>query len=378
MALPDRDTVALTASAVTFSVAMGIATVALPLLALEAGYTGVQVGVFVALTGLTQLGARLGMGAWMNRFPDWTFVLASMVLIGVSNTLAALSTSVVPFVIAHLLQGVARAFFHTGAQTHAVRGTRPAIKGMALVTLSSSVGLLLGPVIAGTLGTRSLALAMAVGAFCAVFGMAATLLLDRLPPFKPPADRTQRRMWRRPGVDAGCWAGVSAGAWRGLLNSYVPVALSTAGLSAAMIGALIAIANAAQLGGSLGVARFAARGQARLIVAGTLAAGAGTALVGFVAAMPAAAALALAFSALGAGVLQTAGPAVASDSVHPEERGAVIATAGTFRSAALLAVPLGAAAVVAVAPVSTALLLGGVLIAGPTRAALQLTRRLGG
>lgn len=75
--------------------------------------------------------------------------------------------------------------------------------------------------------------------------------------------------------------------------------------------------------------------------------------------------LALAVSGLGAGALQTVGPAVATDAVHPEERGEAIAATGAFRAAALFVAPLGAAAVVLVAPVGVALALGGVLIVAP-------------
>jgi len=246
---------------------------------------------------------------------------------------------------------------------------------MAVVNLSSSVGLLAGPVLAGVLGSRSLVLAMAVGAALAAVGLVPALLLHRYPPFSPPRGSSQKRIWRRPGVDAGCWAGVSAGAWRGLLGSYVPVALSQAGQSTGLIGALVAIANAAQMSGSAGVTRLGRRGLARSLVLGALLAGAGTAGVGFVAGHAVLAGCALAVSGIGAGLLQTAGPAVAVEAVHPEERGTVMATSGTFRAAALLAAPLVAAGIVAVAPVSVALTVGGVLIAAPARWAWRLSRR---
>lgn len=371
---PSRDTLATAGGAVVFSLALGVASVALPLLALEAGYSGVEVGVLVALSAVTQMLGRVGMGAWMNRLPDWTFVLAAAVLLALSSGLAALSTAVVPFVLAHLLQGFARAFFWTGTQTHAVRGDRRAVSGIAVVNLSSATGLLLGPLLAGAIGERSLALALAVGAALAAVGCVPALLLDRFPPFSPPKKKAPGRLWRRPGVDAGCWAGVSAGAWRGLLGSYVPVALDAARLSTGTIGVLVSIANAAQLAGSGGVTRFGTRGLARSLVAGAIAAGVATAAVGLVAGDPLLAGIALAVSGLGAGVLQTAGPAVAAEAADPQERGMVMATTGTFRAAALLTAPLGAAAIVALAPVSVALAAGGLLIAVPARSAWRLAR----
>ena len=365
-----RDVVATATGATIYSVALGLASVALPLLALEAGYSGVEVGILVALSAVSQMLSRIGMGSWLNRLPDWTFVFAAALMLALSSGLAALSTAVVPFALAHLLQGVSRAFFWTGSQTHAVRGPRPAVRGMAVVNLSSSIGLLTGPVLAGVLGSRSLVLAMAVGAGLAALGLIPALLLHRYPPFSPPQGASRKRIWRRPGVDAGCWAGVSAGAWRGLLGSYVPVALNSAGQSTGVVGVLVAIANAAQMSGSAGVTRLGRRGLARSLVIGALLAGAGTAAVGYLAGHAV-----LAVSGIGAGLLQTAGPAVAVEAVHPEERGTVMATSGTFRAAALLASPLVAAGIVAVAPVSVALTVGGVLIAVPARWAWRLSRR---
>jgi MFS family permease len=372
-----RDTVATATGATVYSVSLGAAAVALPLLALDAGYTGVQVGVLVALSAVTQMLGRIGMGSWMNRFADWTFVIAATALLAVSCGLVALSTGVVPFVLANLLQGFSRAFFWTGTQTHAVRGDRPAVRGMAIVNLSSATGLLLGPLVAGAIGEVSLSLALAVSAGLAVLGLVPAALLDRLPPFSPPTGSSQKRIWLRPGVDAGCWAGVSAGAWRGLIGSYVPVALDAARLSTGFIGVLVSIANAAQLLGSAAVARLGSRRLTQSLVIGAVAAGVGVGVVGFVAGSPVVAGLSLAVSGLGAGVLQTAGPAVAAESVHPEERGAVMAASGTFRAAALLASPLAAAGLVAVAPVSVALAVGGALILFPARWAWRMGRNPG-
>lgn len=369
-----RDPTASVASALAFSMGLGVASVALPLLALEAGYSVVQVGILVALSALAQMLARIGMGAWMNRFPDWTFILAAAVLLAVSNAAAALTTALVPFVVSHLLQGIARAFFWTGSQTHVVRSDRPAVSGLAVINLVSAGGLLVGPVIAGYIGEYSWSVALSVAAGLAAAACVPTLLLDRLPPFSPPADRPPGRIWRRPGVDAGCWAALSSGAWRGLLGSYVPVALQAAGQTAAAIGVLVSLANAAQLAGSAVVGRFRARGLDLSLVMGALAAGIGTAAMGPVAGSVVLAGLALAVSGLGAGALQTAGPAVAAESVHREERGEAIAATGTFRAGALLVAPLGAAGIVTFAPVAVALALGGALIAAPAAISARLAR----
>lgn len=370
-----RDTLATSVGAAIYSISLGSAAVALPLLVLESGYNSVHVGLLVALSAVAQMLGRVGMGAWMNRFPDWSFIVAASILLILSSGLAALSTAAVHFIVAHLLQGISRAFFWTGTQTHAIRGDRPAVHGMAIVNVSSASGLLAGPLLAGAVGEVSLNLAMSVSAGLAALGLVPAAMLDRLPPFSPPQGSSQKGIWRRPGVDAGCWAGASAGAWRGLIGSYVPVALDAAGQSASVIGLLVAVTNAAQLVGSAGVTRLGGAGLlGGSLVAGTLAAGIGVSVVGFVADNPWLAGGTLAVSGVGAGVLETAGPAVAVENVHPQERGAVMAASGTFRAAALLISPLAAAGLVSVAPVWVALAVGGGLIIAPIRTAWRVGR----
>ncbi len=362
-----------------FAVGLGLASVALPLLALEVGYSGPEVGLLVALSALAQMTSRLFMGAWMRRLPDKTFVVAAALLLALSNLLPVLTTALVPFALAHLAQGVARAFFWTGSQTHVVRGDAPAVRGLARINLASAAGLLVGPVVAGWIGERSLGSALLLGAALGLAACVPATLLDRLPPFVPPVDRVPGRIWRRPGVDAGCWAGVAGGAWRGLLGSFVPVALQGARNSSTTIGVLVSVANVAQLVASGAVGRLRPRAMVPAFAAGALMCGLGTAAIGFVAGRPVLAGVALAVSGLGAGLLQTVGPAIATEAVDPQERGDVIAATGTFRAGALLVAPLGAAGVALVAPVSLALVLGGLIAAAPvlfTRRLQQHVRRI--
>jgi MFS family permease len=191
-------------------------------------------------------------------------------------------------------------------------------------------------------------------------------LLTRLTPFTGRAkDAAAGRVWRRPGVDVACWASGSAGAWRGLLNSYVPVMLEHARQRSAVIGALVAVANGAQIAGSTVAGRFRGAGLRWSLVLGVLTAGLGIAAVGPLAGWAVLAGAALLISGMGAGALQTLAPAVAADAVDPEERGEAIAAAGTFRAAALLLSPFAVAGLVLVIPLSTAVLAAGLVIALP-------------
>ncbi len=369
-----RDALASAGGTAGFSLSLSLASVAVPLLALRAGYSGTEIGVLTALSALAQMTTRLGMGAAMRRLPDWMFVTAAAVFLATSNALLALSAAPVPFVIAQLVQGVARAFFWTGTQTHAVRVSSSSVGALASVNLFSSAGLLAGPLLAGLFAETSAQLALAVGAGIAAAAMLPTFLLTRLPPFVPPADRRPGRIWRRPGVDAGCWAGVTAGAWRGLLSSYVPVVLEAARQSSSTIGVLVSAANGASIAGVALVSRVRDRWLVRSFPLGVLAAALGTAAMAPLASLPWVAAGALVVSGLGAGALQTVGPAVATDAVHPEERGDAIAATGTFRAAALFLAPLGVAGLVTVVPLTGAMLTTGSALAVP----VVYTRRLRG
>jgi MFS family permease len=114
------------------------------------------------------------------------------------------------------------------------------------------------------------------------------------------------------------------------------------------------------------------RGVRWAFAIGTLATGAGIALTAAVAGQVLLAGLVLALSGLGAGALQTVGPAIATDSVHPEERGDAIAATGTFRAAALFVAPLAVSGMVGAIALTPAMALVGAAMTLPV---LALRRR---
>ncbi|MPZ82099.1 MAG: MFS transporter [Actinophytocola sp.] len=365
---PSRDQAASAGGAALFSCSLGIASVALPLLALRTGYSAAEVGILTAVSAIAQMATRLVLGAVMRRIGDWVLIVGAGLTLGLSSGVVAISAAVVPFTIAELLQGVARACFWTGSQTHVVRGDRRAVGALAAINFVASLGLLGGPVLAGVLVESSGRFALVVGAAIACLALPPALLLDRLPPFSPPAERPPGGIWRRPGVGVGCWAGVSAGAWRGLLSSFVPVALDAAGQTAAAVGVLVSVANGAALLGAAVVGRVRGSWVGRAFLLGSVAAGGGTALVTLAAGSAWSAAALLALSGLGAGALQTVGPAIATEAVHPQERGEAIAAAGTFRAAALFGGPIVVSGAVVLVPLAAAMVAAGVLIAATAAA----------
>jgi hypothetical protein len=297
--------------------------------------------VLTAISAIAQMATRLVLGAAMRLVGDWVLVLAAGAVLCLSNGVVVASTAFVPFVLAELLQGVARACFWTGSQTHVVRGDAPAVGALATINFVSSLGCSPDPSWPGYWWSirrerrSGWARPSPRGHRAGAGTRPATTV--------PPTGRAfPARIWRRSGVDVGCWAGVSAGAWRGLLSSYVPVVLDAARQPASTIGVLVSVASGASVVGSVVVARARYRRMVRAFVFATLATES-TGLVALAAEAPWAAAALLAVSGLGAGALQTVGPAIATDSVHPEERGEAIAAAGTFRAAALFAAPLAVA-----------------------------------
>ncbi|MCO4264589.1 MFS transporter [Pseudarthrobacter sp. MDT3-26] len=376
MRSPGTDRALSIGATVLFSFALGTLGVVVPLLAIGVGYSAPEVGLMVALAAVSQLVTRLFMGALMRRVPDKAFLVGSAVMIAVSCVLLALSDALVIFAVSQLVQGSARALFWTSSQTHAVRMSATSVGGLTAVNLAAGVGALLGPALAGYLWEASAALPLVVAAAAGAAAAITAALLVRLPLFAPEKSAggmKAGRLWRRPGVGAACWMNAGAGAWKSLLDSYVPVALSLAGQSVAVIGILISIANTAVLAGSAAGSWLRRKGVRASLVTGLLATGAGLAAAGPLAGVAAAAAVALVISGIGAGILQTVGPAIAVDEVHPEERGDVLALTGTVRASALFFTPFGMALLVTVAPVAAALLAAGVVITLPAACGVRHT-----
>lgn len=353
----------MSALAMVYTMAMATEAVAMPLVALHAGYSKPAVGILSALQAVTQLAARLGSAPAMRRITGRTLVVLSTVTLAGSALLLAWSAAVVPFVAAELIQGLSRGMFWTGAQTHLVRSRGTAVQRMAAVNFLSSMGQVGGPLLAGGLGEISYTLALLVSAGTAgVAGLIARFGMIRLPVFEAVKGGMGTRLWRHRELRTGCWAGVTAGAWRGLVNSYLPVLVKQAGETSAIIGVVVAVANGGNIAGS-GLAGVVRRRW--VLWASILLTGAGFALSGVTASVPALVALFSLAGGIGAGALQTLGPAVAARPVERNERGDAVALAGSFRAVALFVSPLGAAGLLGLAALPLVLTISGGLLVLP-------------
>jgi len=342
-----------------------MAGVVLPLIAVESGYSASGVGILVAVSALTQIIMRWGLAAVMRRVSNATIVAASVISLGVSNLLPVLSTAVVPMVASSLIQGVARGCFWTGSQTHVVRRDRSATSAIAWLNLVASAAMIVAPITAGIIAHESNQLAFAVATVIAVVGIVPTLMMDRPPPFASVHKMNRRGFIREPGVAMGVSANAVAGAWRGVLGSYVPVAMEEARKSSVAIGAVVTVANAASIVGSFIAPRVPEVRVRSALVVGSLLAGLTTTVCGFGELPVIVFAVALAIGGLGVGVIQVLGVTVASSGVRPELRGDAVAVTGSLRALALFVSPIGIAALLPVVGLGAAVFVMSLAMLAP-------------
>lgn len=377
MAPGERDRVLSLLMAMMFSFALSSLALVVPLLAVSVGYDAAQIGLLVALAAVTQIGTRLVMGPLTRRVADKMLLVTSAVMIALACVLIMLSTTLFVFAASQLVQGAARALFWTSSQTHAVRASSTSVKGLRRMNLAAGAGSLAGPACAGLLWGVSPPLPLLVAAIVGCVAIMPAALLHRFPLFarKVSSEGRNGHISRQPGVRAACGMSVAAGAWRSILDSFVPVALSLAGQPAVVIGLLLTTANGAMLAGSAASSWIRERGIRASFATGLLCTGLGLAATAPLAALTFAAAASLALSGLGAGILQTVGPAIATDEVGPEERGDALALTGTYRAVALFLAPIGMAGILAFTPLAPSLIWAGILITTPATIALRPPRK---
>jgi MFS family permease len=370
----DRDRVALSVLALLFASALGLSSVALPLRALEAGHGAGIIGSLVALSALVQIVTRSRLGALMRRVQDRVLLGFAPIALALTFLVVLLSGSVTALAVGWVLLALARACFWTAGQTHSVRGRSSSLKGLATLNFFGSLGALTGPLLAGILAESGIETALVTGAALATVAVLPALALERFAPFAKAQAHGKGAMWRRPGVDAACWSGMTAGAWRGLMDGYVPVVLAAARHSSTTIGALVSVANATSVVGTVLLGKMRPGWTAATYVTSMLAASLGLAVLGFVSGSAPVAAVALGLSGLGAGVLQTLGPNLAATAVGDDEKGDAMSTYGTVRTSAMFLAPLAVAGFIPIMPMAVALGIVGAGLALPTIAVRSLKR----
>jgi MFS family permease len=350
-----------------FALSLGASGLMLPLLALSSGYDVIAVGVLTAISAISQLMFRLWLPWLLTRFSDRFLVVAANVMMVGSFLVLLLSTTLVVFIVAQLLQGSARALFWTAAQTHAVRGKGGIVQSLTLVEAVATIGHLAGPPIAGIIAAHSLEAGLLFASGASTVGLGAGLAMAVYPPFPPQTRRPgQRRIWRRPGVDLACWAMYGAGGWRAMIMSLIPALLAAVGQPRELIGLLMMVSEAAGLVVAGWLMRFRLSDVRAAILLGVTLVMVAIIALPVVAANPATAAFALVVGGLGYGLLTSLGPALATQSVDRAERGEVLAVAGTFRAAATLVTPAVAAGAAALMTLPFGMVIAGLAIGAPS------------
>lgn len=360
-----RDLVASSMMALFYSLALGISSLALPLIALSGGHGAAGVGLLYSFSAITQIITRLCLGVVMRRISDRALLVVAVLALLATFLVVLASPSMLALAIAWIVQGFSRSCFWTGGQTHVVRGQASAVGALGALNFFGSLGQLVGPVVAGVFAETNIDVALVLGAFLVAFGIVPTLALNRLAPFVRLGKQAEGALWRRRGIDAACGAGFTTGAWRGLMDSFVPVVLQGAKQSSTTIGALVSVANCTAVFGAVVVSKLRPGATAWGYGAAVLAAGIGMGALGYAAGHIPWAAIALGIAGLGAGALQTLGPALAATSVHAQEQGQAIALYGTARTVMMFVAPLSLAGVVLVLPVPPVLIATGLLMAAP-------------
>jgi MFS family permease len=357
---------ALLISVLLFSTALGVTAVAFPLRAWEVGYGPAAVGYLGGVTAAHQVVTRLCLPWLLRRVPDRWLILAAGALLAGSGAVLLMSTTLVSFVVAAALLGLARALFWTASQVHVLHGELAAgQRTLSYLQFLSSLGELIGPAVGGVLIQHSSQAALWFWVGCAAASIVPAALLPRFAPLARTDRRQTTPIWRRRDVVFGCAAAASTGGWRALLSSLVPVVLAELGQPAGQIGILVAVANGASVVGALLAGRVPQRWWPVAAVTAMAAAGIGIGAVGLCAGSVLLAGTVLALSGFGGGVLQTLGPVLAAGAVAPEQRGDAVVLIGLARSVALLALPTGVGALVGVLATPLALAVGGAVLMVP-------------
>jgi MFS family permease len=358
-----------------FAVSLGIATVAIPLLALSSGYDAAAVGFLVAGAAASQLTTRLALPWLLGRYPDRSLILVSVALMLAAFGLLSVSTALPVFAAAQLAQGAARAIFWTASQTHVIRSGGSTVRRLVDFNLAGNAGTISGPILAGFLATSSVGLAIAASGLAAAIALVLAPALATYPPFDRRKSAGAIRLLRRDGVDVAVWATFVAGTWWSMLGSYVPVLAVGAGLGPTDVGLLVSLSEGSGAATML-VLRWRSRVPIRTVVgvAPLIEMAALAAIAVVPAVLPAYALLVIAAGAAG-GSVTVLGPALVTRTASQHEHGDAIALTGTSRAVALLGAPAAVGALLSVVTLPAALVGVAAVNAAPILAFGRARRR---
>jgi len=322
-----------------FSLALGIATVTIPLVALAAGYDAAGVGLLVATGSAVQLSTRLTVPTLLGRYADRWLLCSAAILMACGFGLLLASTALPVFVLAQAAVGASRAIFWTSSQTHAIRSGGSPVRRLVDLNLAGNAGTLSGPVLAGLLATIGLHVALIGGIAALGISAAGAPLLRRFPPYDRRRSGGALRLLRRDGVDMACWANVAGGVWWSMMGSYVPVILVGAGFGPSLVGLMVTLSEGAGAVALLVLRRVQTHHVRTIVRVGAITEMAALAAVAVAPPLLPLYALLLITGGAGAGCVTTLAPALVALAATEHEQADGLALSGTFRSVAQLAAP---------------------------------------
>lgn len=272
--------------------------------ALGLGASAIDVGLVQSAFSVLPVFTAVFMGRRIDRDGEGLFMVGSLACLGLGAALAAASGSLLVLAAAQALMGFgAITMLIAGQAMVANRGSREGRdRRYATYTTVMAVGQLLGPALAAavlaTVSRRAGETAVLAGTALAV-GLATAVALNfpRGPsrPATPAAasDPTPNLLGsaglvlRRPGMPAAMFVGVVVISTVDVLAAYLPLYGESAGLSVALVGALLSIRAGATLVSRLFMVRLIARlGRRRLLALSLGVSTVGLALIPFTTSPP--------------------------------------------------------------------------------------------
>ena len=322
-----------------YALALGIATVTVPLVALAAGYDPAAVGLLVALGSASQLATRLTLPKLLGRYADRWLLCGAAILMASGFALLLASTALSLFVGAQVAVGASRAIFWTSSQTHAIRSGGSPVRRLVDLNLAGNAGTLSGPVLAGLLATIGLDVALGAGILALTVSAICAPFLQRYPPYDRRRSAGAFQLLRRNGVDLAVWANVVGGVWWSMMGSYVPVILVGAGFGSALVGLMVTLSEGAGAVTLLVLRRLPTHRVRPIVRAGALTEMAALAAVAVAPPLLPLYGVLLITGGAGAGCVTTLAPLLVALAGSEHEQADGLALSGTFRSVAQLAAP---------------------------------------
>ena len=352
--------------AFAFALSLGIGTVAIPLVAIDAGYDAAAIGFLVAVAAGSQLAMRLALPWLLGRYADRLLIGAAGACMVIGLGLLLATTELPGFLAAQAVLGAARALFWTASQTHALRSGGSPVKRLVDLNLAGNAGTLTGPVLAGVLATIGLPVALAGAVLAALISLVGAPLLRAFPAYDRRQSGGALRLLRKEGVDMACWANVVGGVWWSMIGSYIPVILVGAGLVPSLIGLLVTLSEAAGAAMLLVLRRTPVRRVPRIVRGGAFVEMLALALIAVAPHTVVAYGAFLILGGAAAGCVTGLAPALVALAAGEQEHGDALALSGTFRSLALLGAPaiIGASLAVVALPVALIVIAAGAAAPG--------------